>query len=84
MLCFPSMLVQAAKDAGMKVPEIDVDNEEYDREQFPHWWVFCVLQLDTAMSAGAHWENAKVVAAIPEDEIRQTTLETIEAKGWRF
>jgi hypothetical protein len=79
MLVFPSLIAQAAIDAGMKVPS---DPDEYEVTQFPHWTVFCMCQLGRAMSPGAHWENAKVVAAVPEDQILQVTFEQLEERGW--
>jgi hypothetical protein len=72
MIAFPSMLVPAATDAGMKVPP---DPDSFDRLKFPHFQIFCNAQLVRAMTApGEHWENAKKVAKIPDDEIMDITL----------
>lgn len=81
MLAFPSMLYGAATQAGMKTPEFG-DNDEYDREEFPHFAVFCAVQLGRRMSdMSEHWGNAKVIAEIPDDEIRSVTLEDLIGRG---
>lgn len=72
------MLVGAADQAGMKVPP---DPEYFSSEEFPHFYVFCAVQLGRRMEPGEHWENAKVIAAIPEEEIRSVTLEKLIDKG---
>lgn len=82
MLAFPSMLIDPARQAGIKVPE---NVEEYDRLEFPHFWVFCQTQLGRHMSSpNQHWENAKVIASISDDEIKLVTKEGLEAKGFDF
>lgn len=82
MMAFPSMIAGAAKRAGMKVPD-DPDGE-YSREEFPHFWVFCTLQLCRPMQPGEHWENAEIIAAIPEDELKTMTLNDFFDKGLRY
>ena len=80
MLAFPAMIAGAAEKAGMKVPE---DIEEYDKSEYPHWFVFCQLQLGVPMPhASAHWDNAKVIANIPDDRIMTSTAEDIYALGF--
>lgn len=78
MMAFPSMLVSAAEKAGMKVPE---DPDEFEREDYPHFAIFCALQLGRRIQMGEHWDNAKVIAAVPEDEIRTLTLEDFINRG---
>ena len=80
MLAFPIMIAGAAKQAGMKVPP-DVDNDS--TEDFPHFRVFCTMQLGRPMrDMGGHWENAKIIAAIPDDKIKLITAEEILNMGW--
>ncbi len=68
MFSFPEMLISPAKKAGMSVPD---NVEDYNKEEFPHWFVYCSLQLGTAMpSPTAPWENAKVIAAIDVDVLK--------------
>lgn len=82
MIAFPSMLEQAATDAGIPVPP-NSDTDDYDLEAFPRFYLFCVAQLGRPMvSPGAHWENAKVIAALPEDQIKSITYEQLLEKGW--
>ena len=81
MLAFPSMIEEAARKAGMKVPD---DLDEYPLRDFPHWFVFCQAQLGRRCEPGEHWENAKVVAAIPDDEITEITIQRLIDKGFRW
>lgn len=78
MFAFPGMLVPAAEKAGMKVPP-DADN--YEPNEFPHFAVFCILQLGRRMVMGEHWENAKIIAAMSEEEVKTACLEDFLAKG---
>lgn len=81
MLAFAGMLVPAAKDAGMKVPEFDKD-EKWNNEEFPHFTVFCNVQLGKSMRyPGEHFENAKAIASIPEDKIRLVTADDLKSFG---
>jgi hypothetical protein len=67
MIAFPGMLIAPAKEAGMKIPE-NADN--FNSEEFPHFKVFCFVQLGRPMPfPTSHWENAKVVASIPQEKI---------------
>lgn len=79
MLAFPSMLVQACIDEGIPTPH---DPDEYDPELFPQFHLFCIAQLGRPMSPGAHWENAKVIAAIPPSEVKTITFEQLTERGW--
>lgn len=83
MIAFPGMLVSAAEKAGMGVPE-DPDNFENVSEQYPHFYVYCLCQLARPVFHGEHWENAKVIAALSEEEIKEITLEQLQEKGFCF
>lgn len=79
MLAFPGMLVPAAKQANMKVPP---NPEEFPSDEFPHFAVFCNAQLARPMSSSTeHWSNAKVIAAVPEDQIRTVCLDDLIERG---
>lgn len=79
MIAFPSMLIEPAKTAGMKVPN---DPDDYDAEYFPHFDVFIKYQLGRRMPApSSHWNNAKIIAAIPDDEIKKVTLGKLAELG---
>jgi hypothetical protein len=81
MMVFPEMLVDAAKQAGMKTPD---DPDQFDANEYPHFQVFCNVQLCRPITWGEHWDNAKVVAKVPDDKIRETTLEELIAQGLHF
>ncbi len=81
MMAFPGMLVGAAKKANMNVPD---NPDDYDQEQFPHFDVFCKVQLGRRMVPGEHWDNAEIIASISKEEIKTITLEGILAKGLIF
>lgn len=67
MIAFASLLVAPAREAGITVPE---NPETYVPEDFIHWHVFILWQLGRPMPwATAHWENAKLIAGIPDDEL---------------
>lgn len=79
MLAFPGQIAKAALDAGMKVPT-DLDGD-IDAGEYPHFTVYCNVQLNRPIRWGEHWDNAKVVAAIPDDKIRTVTLEDLIQAG---
>ena len=81
MIAFPSMIVDAAKNAGIKIPS---DLDDFDKNEFPHWYVFCALQLGRPMRPGAQWDNAKVLAELSEDKIKSMTFEDFEQAGFSF
>lgn len=80
MLAFPSMLLSAAEKAGMPCPP---NPDKFETEEFPHFHVFCNVQLGRAMEWDEHWENAKVLARIPVEELKLLTLEDLLEKGLR-
>lgn len=73
MLAFPSMLVPAAEKAGMAVPP---EPNSFSKHDFPHFAVFCALQLGRRMNDFTeHWDNARIIAAIPVDQLKTMYLE---------
>ncbi len=82
MLAFPGLIAPAAERAGIKLPE---DVENYNKAEYPHWFVFSQMQLGAPMpDPSAHWDNAKVVAVIPNDQITKVTPEQLEEAGFRI
>ncbi len=80
MIMVNAGLLPAAKAAGMKVPD---DPEDYDRQDYPHWHGFVSLQVGVAMrGAHVHWENAKVMAAVSDEEIKEITALQLEDRGF--
>lgn len=80
MISNPRMIEQAARDAGMKVPP-DV-TEDYDKEEYPHWAVYCTLQLGVPVRWGNHWKNARIIAQVPEEKIKTMTVRDFEDLGF--
>lgn len=89
MLAFESMIAAAARDAGMKTPPdsaLDHDDRPkpgWSPEEYPHFHVFCNAQLARPVEHGEHWDNAKIIAAIPEDKIKTTTFDDLRELGVR-
>ena len=83
MMAFPSMLLEPAAQAGMSHPTGDFDEENLDsiKEEYPHFFIFCQLQLGRRMEPGEHWENAKVIAKIPTKELVKMTVEDFRKRG---
>lgn len=80
MIAFTFMLERPAREAGMAVPD---DTDDFDHEVYPHFHVFCVMQIGRPMpSPDSAWENAKVIAAIPADMIRTVTMDDLYRKGF--
>lgn len=76
------MLIHAAQEAGMSVPE-DADN--FSAEHFPHFNVFCNMQLGAAMPyPGCHFDNAKIIKDIPDDKILTVKVSDIIALGFHY
>lgn len=84
MLAFPSMLADAAEKAGILLPK-DCDRFDENKEQYPHWFVFCIMQLGQPMpSPGVHYENAKVIAELTDEEIVTLTHLQIVKRGFQI
>lgn len=86
MIAFIGLLVNPALEAGIKVPPVDVveDATKFKGEDFPHWMVYVTMQLGSPMpSPTSHWENAKLVAGIPDDQIRCVTPKQLYKMGFQ-
>lgn len=79
MLAFKEMLINPAKHAGISIP----DNLDcFDSTSYPHWVVFCAIQLGSSMpQPTSHWHNAKVIADVNDDDITKVTLTELEELG---
>jgi len=86
MMAFESMLVDAATEAGMKVPpESLLDTEpSFDKNEYPYFFVFCQLQLGRPIQWGEHWENAKIIASVPLEKLKSMLLEDYLALGLNY
>lgn len=81
MMVYPSMLIEASKQAGIKVPP---DPDNFNKDEYPHFHIFCMVQLARPVRWGEHWENAKVVARIPETKLKTITLEELVSDGLEY
>lgn len=82
MMAFPDMLVGAAEKAGMKVPP---NPDDFDPKEYPHFQVFCNAQLCRRMSnMGEHWGNAKIIAAISDEDIFKVSLADLLEMGLSY
>lgn len=82
MIAFADMLVKPARQAGIKTP---VDPEAYDPERYPHWHVYLNAQLGAPMpNSTSHWTNARVVAGVPEGELRAVTMWQLIERGFEI
>lgn len=85
MLVFPELLASAAEEAGIKVPpENSLHENHWDYNEYPHFTVFCNAQLGHRMRPGAQWENARIIAAIPDNEIKEITFHQLEELGFEL
>jgi len=79
MIYFEEMLYNAAEEAGMKTPT----KEGWDKEEYPHFHVFCFMQLGESMPySGCHWDNAKVIADLTDEEIKTITVDGLLDRGF--
>jgi len=81
MIAFPSMLKKAAEEAGMQIPD-DPEMYEIYSKLYPHLYIFCQVQLGAPMPyPSVHFDNAKIIATIPEDQVETITYEDITKLG---
>lgn len=80
MIAFPGMLIMPAEKAGMKVP---IDADDFDPKAFPHFDVFIKVQVGAPMPYwSAHWDNAKLIAKLSDEEIKIITYDQLLEKGF--
>ena len=81
MIAFAFLLEEPARQAGIPVPK---NSDCFNAEKFPRFELFCKAQLGRAMmSANEHWENAKVIAGLPEEVLKTITPEGLRAAGFQ-
>ena len=87
MIAYASMLVAPAEEAGIAVPEemTNKHGEDIDlfKDSHKRFWIFCAMQLGAPMPfPSAHWENAKVIAALKDDELETITPAQLRNRGF--
>jgi hypothetical protein len=79
MIAFAQMLLAPAEKAGMKVPP---STETYDRNEFPHFFVYASIQLGSPMpTPTSHWHNARVIAEVDEEKIKTLSFDDLKNLG---
>lgn len=81
MIAVPGLLARPAEEAGIKLPP---DLRNFSHDDYPHWAVYCNMQLGRPMPVPtAHWDNAKVVASIPDTLIMEVTNQDVINMGFQ-
>lgn len=84
MIAFPGMLTGAAEAAGIKVPD-DPDKYQEVKDTYPHFFVFCMIQLARRMAMnGEHFRNAEVIAKIPAEKLITMTIQDLIEAGLEY
>lgn len=80
MIAFSDILIEPARKAGIKVPE-DVKN--FEIEDYKHFHLFCCAQLgQTIPNLTCYWDNAIVIARVPEEKIKTITFKELTEMGF--
>lgn len=75
-------LAGPAAEAGIEMPE---DLENYNNDEYLRWHIFCTMQLGVSMpTPTVHWDNAKVIAAIPEEQLKTITPQELFDMGFQI
>lgn len=70
----PQALIDAAKSAGMSVPDNVV---EYDKNEFPHWHFFVNIRIGRPLKDDqSHIKNAVVISKADRDHLNFLDLES--------
>ena len=87
MIAHPDILANIAAKQGIKVPEkahkiFDIDVDQTIKNKYPHFYVFCALQLFRKMS---NWDqphhNAKVIASLKTEDLMKMTVDDYVRAG---
>jgi hypothetical protein len=81
MFCFPGMFLPHIEEGIIKMPE---DVENFNQEKYPHWAVFLGSHLGNVIEISEISENARTIANIPDDKIKQVTMEDLKKMGVYF
>lgn len=82
MYGFPSMLANAAEKAGISVPD-EPDNFEDERNNHPHFYVFCKCQLGQPLPfPGCHHNNARLISSLSVEEVKVISFDELLLKGF--
>lgn len=83
MIAFPELLKKPAERAGILTPDDATRFEEY-AELYPHFFVFCRMQLGSPMPyPSVHYDNARIIAMFEEEDFLTLTDEDIINHGFQ-
>lgn len=78
---FPGMLLTHVDKGDIKIPD---DLENYNKEEYPHWFVFSTLHLGYTVDVYSLKDNAKIIGQIPDDKIKHVTIPELTEMGVYF
>lgn len=79
---FEGMLVNYIPDEFLSMLPENI--EEYDKNEYPHWYVFCQLHLGRPIDTDDLENNAKIIFGLSEKEIRTMTIDQLISLGCNF
>lgn len=88
MIAHVEMLVDPAKEAGIKVPDdVELIREDPDYapspDDYPHFFAYINMQIGRPLPyASSHWDNANIIAEISGENILTIDAAGIEALGY--
>jgi len=72
------MFVVHTENTGIKIPP---DPNNYEKHEYPHWAVFITIHCGHAFDYTVLEENARIIASIPDDKIKEITLDDLKELG---
>lgn len=78
VFCFPEMFKVHIKDSNLKLPK---DFEKYNREEYPHFYIFIELHCARPININTLKDNANIIASISDEEIKKVTIEQLLKMG---
>ena len=78
MFAFEEMFHNHIKNSGMLIPE---NSKTYNPFEFPHYYVFMNLHCGQTINTDHLYDNAKLIASIPFEELKDMTLQDFINKG---
>ena len=74
-------LVVDSREAGISVPP---DPFYFDPTEYPHFWLFCMVQMGRPFRHAEPRHNAKVIATIQDKDLYTITMSELMDKGLWF
>lgn len=78
IFCSAAMLHPHIQDSKLKLPD---DFRHYDPEEYPHFHVFVTAHVGLPVEIDLLQNNADIIAAIPEERIREVTFSDLFKLG---